>query len=300
MKILITGGLGFIGKCLSNFFLNRGDQVTAIGTRSRQHIFNHENFHYISADTTQKGVWLEELKNIHVVINLAGKTVFKRWTKRYKQEIYNSRILTTRNLVETMPENNGIVLFSTSATGYYGDGGENILSEDSPNGNDFLAAVSRDWEAEAFLAEEKGIRVVITRFSIVLGQDGGIMAKMIPAFRFSLGGPLGDGRQWFPWIHMDDLLSAFLFLIENKNLRGAFNLCSPNPVRNKDFVQALGRVLGKPSFMPLPAFMIRLLMGEFGSAILCSQRVIPQKLLTSGFSFKYPEIEAAIKSIVQQ
>jgi uncharacterized protein (TIGR01777 family) len=298
MKVLITGGLGFIGRHLCNLFLSRGEQVTAVGFRSQQNSISHDSFDYISADTSQKGPWLEALEDSDVVINLAGKTIFKRWTETYKQLIYDSRILTTRNLVEAMPENKEIVFCSTSATGYYGAGGENILSEDSPNGDDFLATVGRDWESEALRAEKKGIRVVITRFSIVLGQDGGIMAKMMPAFRSFLGGPLGDGRQWFPWMHMDDLLSAFVFLIENQKLRGAFNLCSPNPVRNQDFVRALGRVLKRPAFMPAPAFMIRLLMGELGAVIMCSQRAVPQRLLEHGFHFEYPDIEAAIKNII--
>ena len=298
MKVLITGGLGFVGRHLSNLFLSRGEQVTAVGFRSQQNIISHDNFDYISADTSQKGAWLEELEDSDVVINLAGKTIFKRWTKTYKQLIYDSRILTTRNLVEALPENKEIVFCSTSATGYYGDGGENILPEDAPHGDDFLATVGRDWESEALRAEEKGIRVVITRFSIVLRQDGGIMAKMVPAFRSFLGGPLGDGRQWFPWIHMDDLLSAFIFLIENENLRGVFNLCSPNPVRNRDFVKALGRVLKRPAFMPAPAFMIRLLMGELGAVIMCSQRAVPQRLLEHGFHFEYPDIKAAVKNII--
>ena len=297
MKILITGGMGFIGQHVSHFFLNRGAQVTAIGLRPSQNLISHEHFSYLSADTTRKGAWLETLKDTNAVINLAGKTIFKPWTQRYKQSIHDSRILTTRNLVDGLPENKEIVLCSTSATGYYGEGGEDILTEASPNGVDFLAKIGRDWEAEALRAEKKGIRVVISRFGIVLGENGGILGKMMPAFRYYLGGPLGNGRQWFPWIHMADLTTAIGYLVEDRDLRGPFNLCSPNPVRNRDFVRALAKVLKRPAFMPAPAFMIRLFMGELGSAILCSQRATPQELIQSGFRFQYPDIEEALRNI---
>ena len=298
MKILITGGMGFVGQQLSHFFLARGAQVVAVGLRPRQDIISHENFRYISADTTRKGAWLETLEDTTAVINLAGSTIFRPWTKRYKQSIYDSRILTTRTLVEGMSENKQAVLCSTSATGYYGDGGEEPLTETSPNGADFLAEVGRDWEAEAQRAEKKGIRVVIARFGIVLGEKGGILGKMVPAFRYFLGGPLGSGRQWFPWIHVADLAAALGYLMENRGLQGIFNLCSPSPVRNRDFVRALAAVLNRPALMPAPAFLIRLFMGELGSALLCSQRAMPQKLLQSGFRFQFPDIEEALRNIV--
>lgn len=146
--------------------------------------------------------------------------------------------------------------------------------------------------------KKKGVRVVIARFGIVLGENGGILGKMVPAFRFWLGGPLGSGRQWFPWIHMADLAAALGHLIENPGRQGIFNLCSPNPVRNRDFVRALAVVLNRPAFMPAPAFMIRLFMGELGGAILCSQRAIPQRLMETDFGFQFPDIESALKDIV--
>lgn len=298
MKIFITGGLGFIGRHLSNFFLGRGYQVTAVGIRARQDLIDHENFHYISADTAQKGSWQDDLQDADAVINLAGKTIFRRWTQKYKNLIYDSRILTTRNLVEALPQNRNITLCSASATGFYGNGGEDTLTENSPGGNDFLAKVGKDWEAEALLAEKKTIRTVVTRFGIVLGNNGGMMAKTLPAFRFYLGGPLGSGRQWFPWIHIDDVVAAFMFVLENQDVRGPLNFCAPAPVRNKDFSKTLGRALKRPAVIPAPAFVIRLIMGEFGDAILSSQRVIPEKLLDYGFTFKYPDIEKAIAAIV--
>ncbi|MBW2193321.1 MAG: TIGR01777 family oxidoreductase, partial [Deltaproteobacteria bacterium] len=227
-----------------------------------------------------------------------GRNIFSRWSKRYKTLIYDSRILTTRNLVSALPEDKDITLVSTSATGYYGDRGEALLSENEPNGNDFLSGVSRDWEAEAFRAEEKGVRVVIARFGVVLGKDGGAMAKMLPAFRLCLGGPLGSGIQWFPWIHMDDILSAYLFVLDNQEITGPVNFCAPHPVRNRDLAKAMGRVLNRPAVLPGPAFMIKLFLGELGGVFLCSQRAVPQRLLEYGFNFKYTEITDAIEDIV--
>lgn len=298
MHILITGGTGFVGQNLSRFFLDRGDRVTSIGLRTGPGPMDHGQHERISADTTRKGPWLDALKDADVVINLAGKTIFNRWTRACKQMLHESRILTTRNLVETLPENQNLVFCSASATGFYGNGGERLLTETSPRGDDFLAGVTCDWEAEAFRAREKGARVVAMRFGIVLGRNGGILAKMIPAFRLGIGGALGDGRQWFPWIHISDLAAAVQFAIETPTLDGPVNCCSPRPVRNREFAAALGRTLNRPSFMPAPGFMIRLVLGEFGSAILCSQRALPEKLSDHGFQFSYPDIDAALADLV--
>ena len=297
MKIFITGGVGFVGSHLSNLLLSGGHTVTAVGRRSTQALINHPNFHYISADTSQRGAWQEAPAEVDAVFNLAGITIFNRWSESYKNLIYDSRILTTQNLVESIPNEKGITLVSASATGYYGNRSDDLLAEGEPHGDDFLARIGKDWEAEAFRAEQKGIRVVAARFGVVFGKGGGAMEKMTPVFRYGVGGPLGDGMQWFPWIHMDDLLSAFLFILENQDIAGPVNFCAPNPVRNRDLAKAMGRVLKRPSFMRVPAFMIRLIAGEFGNAFLYSQRAVPEKLLRYGFSFKYPDITAAIENI---
>ena len=300
MNIFITGGLGFIGRHLTRYFLDRGHYVTATGLRSRQEVFGDENFRYISFDTTMKGPWMEALDDMDAVINLAGKSIFTRWTRRNKKRIYDSRILTTRNIVEAIPDNRPLIFCSASASGFYGDGGDDILTEASPSGTDFLAEVGRAWEAEAARAEEKGARVIIVRFGIVLGRHGGIMGKMLPAFKFFVGGPLGDGKQWFPWIHMDDLKTAFQFVIDNDTIRGPINFCSPRPVTNSTFVKTLGRLLNRPAWMPTPVFMLRLAMGELGSAIINSQRVVSEKLTANGFQFNFPDIESALADIVRQ
>jgi len=299
MKIFIAGGAGFIGKHLSDFLLDRGHQVAAVGTRPDQNLINHKNFNYISADTTRKGPWQAELKDVDVAINLAGRSIFKRWNKKYQALIYDSRILTTRHLVDALPTHKDISLISASGVGYYGDRGDDILTENDANGNDFLAGVCQDWEDEAFHAEKKGIRVVSTRFGVVLGKNGGAMEKMESAFRFFVGGPMGSGMQWFPWIHLKDLISAMIFVLEHQNVDGPLNFCSPHPVRNGDLAKTMGRVLNRPSFMPAPAFVMRLALGEFAGTLLGSQRAVPEKLLSNGFSFQYTDIGEAIRNIVK-
>ena len=298
MNVFITGGLGFIGSHLSQFFLNKGYRVTAVGRTVSQQQIRHANFNYISSDTTQAGKWQEALKDVDVVVNLAGKSIFKRWTTKTKKQIYHSRILTTRNVVAALPQNKNITLCSASAVGYYGDRGDSTLTESDPPGKDFLANLSIDWEAEAMQASAEAIRVVLMRFSIILGKNGGAMGQMIPAFKAFVGGRLGSGNQWFPWLHMDDLMAAVDFTIENPDIHGPINFCAPNPVRNRELAKTLGSLLKRPAFMPAPAFMMRLLLGEFGGVLLASQRMVPAKLLKAGFNFRYPKIREALRAIV--
>jgi len=298
MKIFITGGTGFIGSHLSGTLLQKGHFVIVAGMSSVSDGLRHPNLKYISADTTKKGPWQRELEDIDAVINLAGRSIFRRWNEKYKKSIYESRILTTRNLVEALPSGREITLCSTSAAGYYGNRGDDILTESEQPGSDFLAVVCRDWEEEAFKAKEKGVRVVAARFGVVLGKGGGALGKMIPAIRFFVGGPVGNGRQWFPWIHIEDLISAMLFVFDNKGVSGPLNFTAPEPIRNADLVRAIAAVLHRPSFMPAPAFLIRTILGEFGSSILASQRVMPERLLKYGFSFRYPDIKSAVSNLL--
>ena len=297
MKIFITGGSGFVGTRLIHDLIDRGHHVIAVGTSSAHRNPPNQNFRYISADTTLKGPWQDALEDIDAIINLAGRNIFKPWSDTYKQQIYNSRILTTRNLVEALPHREGIILCSTSGAGYYGNRADESLTEDASSGSDFLANVCIDWEKEAFLAEKKGVRVAAMRFGVVLDKNGGALAKMIPAFKSFAGGPLGCGRQWFPWIHMADLISAINFILETNEIKGPVNFCAPNPIRNRDFVKFLGNVLKRPSFMKVPSFMIRLVVGEMGTLLTNSQKVIPHTLLRHGFKFCHPDIDAALEDI---
>jgi len=298
MNVFITGATGFVGTYLCRHLLEAGHDVTGVGTRREHRLIEHDRFHYISADTTAPGSWQDALTDVDAVVNLAGRTIFNRWTDRYKIAIYDSRILTTRHIVEALPENREIVLCSASAVGYYGDQGDEVLTESSPAGDDFLARVGTHWEKEALDAEKKGARVALLRFGIVLGRGGGALEKMVPAFRMMVGGPLGDGMQWFPWMHMDDLLAAVDFVMETDAAGGPLNFCAPNPIRNIDLAKTLGRILNRPAFMPAPAFLIRLALGEFGNTLLSSQRAIPAKLLDSGFQFTFPDIHDALVDLV--
>jgi uncharacterized protein (TIGR01777 family) len=298
VKILITGGSGFVGTNLSNYLLRQGHRITALARSVDPHRIRHENYRYVSADTTQPGPWQAELETVDAVVNLAGATIFKRWTPAYKKQIYNSRVLTTRNLVAALSPEKNITFCSASGAGYYGSRGDDLLTEDEGPGDDFLAGVSVDWEQAALRAADKGIRVALMRFGVVLGRDGGAMAKMIPAFKLFVGGSMGSGKQWFPWIHLDDLLAAVRFILANDQIKGPLNFCGPNPIQYQDLARALGEVLKRPAVMPAPAFMIRLVLGEFGNVFLASQRTLPGKLLSHGFSFRYPEIKDAIRAVV--
>jgi uncharacterized protein (TIGR01777 family) len=244
------------------------------------------------------GQWQEEIQKHETIVNLAGASIFKRWSERSKKVMYDSRILTTRNLVEPLDAGGNALLCSTSAVGYYGFRGDEEITEEGLPGDDFLARLCCDWEKEASKAEDKGVRVVMPRFGIVLGKTGGALGQMIPAFKAFVGGPLGSGAQWFSWIHMDDLLSALLAVVDNGNLAGPVNFCSPNPVRNKELAKALGEALSRPAFLKAPGFMIRIMLGEFGDVLLEGQRVVPEKLLKSGLVFQYPEIRAALQEVI--
>jgi uncharacterized protein (TIGR01777 family) len=298
MKVLITGGSGFIGSHLSEYLLSRGHKVSAVGRSADQHRIRHENYRYVAADTTQPGKWQKEVEEAQAVVNLTGATIFKRWTANYKKIIYNSRILTTRHVVAALPEGRSVTLCSASGAGYYGNRGDDILKENESVGHDFLAGISRDWEKETLQATKKGVRVAVMRFGVVFGKNGGALAKMIPAFKMFVGGSIGSGNQWFPWIHLEDLIAAILFIFEHQDVSGPLNFCAPNPIRYRELAKTLGEVLGRPSFMPAPAFMIRLVMGEFGDVFLGSQRTIPDRLLKYGFEFQYPEIKGAIQAVV--
>lgn len=294
MHVLITGATGFVGSALARWLLDGGHAVTGVGRSSANPAVHHPQFRYLSADTTRQGSWQDAVGEAQAVVNLAGTNIFHRWTDATKEVMRSSRIRTTRNVVEALPPGASVTLCSASGVGFYGSRGDDVLTEREPSGDDFLAKLSVDWEREAMRASEKGARVVLMRFGVVLGQQGGAMAKMLPAFKSFVGGPLGPGTQWFSWIHLEDVLGAVRFAFEHAAVQGAVNFSAPNPVRNRDLAKSIGEVLHRPAFMPAPAFAVRLALGEFGSVLLDSQRAIPQKLLDCGYRFKYPEIRDAV------
>ena len=301
MKIVISGATGFIGSRLCRHFLDQGHAVFALGTRAGGGDFSDSaDYVYHQADTTRPGSWQEALPSADLVVNLAGRTIFHRWTGGYKRQILDSRILTTRNIVAALAPGNRTTLLSASAVGYYGDCGDAELTETQPAGNDFLAHLAVQWEQEALKAAAGGARVILARLGIVLGRGGGALASMVPAFRTFLGGPLGSGRQWFPWIHMDDLVAALDFIVVHGRENDVFNLCAPNPVQNKTLARTLGQTLGKPAVMPVPAFMLKMAAGELADVLLASTRALPAKLLASGFEFRYSVLKDALENLIKE
>jgi uncharacterized protein (TIGR01777 family) len=302
MKILITGGTGFVGTQLTSRLIQDGHEVTILTRSLKGAKRSSPGISYLEGDPNKKGSWQEAIKDHDAVINLAGASIFSKWTEEQKKAIRESRVSTTQNIVEGIPSHpeRPFTLFSTSAVGYYGFCGDEELTEESPHGEDLLARIAVEWEGEALKAKDKGARVVITRFGIVMGEKGGALGQMIPLFKKYIGGPIGSGKQWFSWIHIKDLAEAFAFLLKHPEISGPVNVCSPNPVRNKDLAKGLGKALHRPSFFSAPGFMVKLVLGEFGSVILEGQRVIPRKLLNNGFVFQYPDIEKALQSIIGQ
>ncbi len=298
MNIIITGSSGYVGSRIIDFLIENGHQVTGVDALPMHRTIESNAFRFIQADTTKPGPWQASLQSADTVVNLAGKNIFHRWTDKYKQKIYDSRVLTTRNIVNGLPEGKTMTLISTSAAGYYGSCGDDVLDETNGAGKDFLARVCVDWEKEALRAREKGARVVCARFGVVIGPNGGALSKMIPAYRLFVGGPLGNGRQWFPWINIEDLVNAIYFVMNNDDTAGPLNFCSPNPVRNNEFSKTLGNALNRPAFFRTPAFMLRLAAGELGDLLLNSQRAIPSRLVSSGFKFTYPHLPEALQASV--
>lgn len=234
------------------------------------------------------------------MFHLAGEPVAEgRWTKAKKASIRDSRVEGTRHLVEGLRklERRPDVLVSASAVGIYGSRGDEILTESAAPADGFLADVCRAWEAEARAAEDLGIRVVTIRVGLVLGTQGGALAKMLPLFKLCAGGRLGHGRQWMPWIHVDDLAALFQFCAESTQLSGSVNGAAPNPVTNREFTQALASAVGRPALFPAPAFALRLALGEFAEVLLASQRVVPEKAQAAGFQFEHGTIESALAGV---
>jgi uncharacterized protein len=298
VKILLTGGTGFVGSALTKKLLNLGHDVTVISSRSHAGFFQHPQLYQLVADTTLPGDWQTCVPTMDAIVNLAGRSVFNYWTKKYKHQIRDSRVLTTRNLVDAIEDGQNTRLLSCSAAGYYGDGGEVELDENSPAGHDFLAEVCKDWEDAAMAAKIKGASVATLRFGVVLGKGGGAISTMKTPFKLALGGPIGNGKQWFPWIHLEDLLQAILYLIDKSELDSSFNFTAPKVVRQKDFASILGKILHRPAILPAPSFVMKVVLGEFGSSLLQGQKVFPRALLENGFEFSYPDVQSALQEVL--
>lgn len=295
MRILITGATGFIGKALCRAALARGDAVTAL-TRSVPAARAVLPGQVVCAGS------LDAIGATDAVVNLAGLNLASgRWTAARKQAFVDSRVHTTERLVRWMEKGERPrVLVSGSAIGWYGARGDEPLTESAAPGrpDEFTVELCRAWEAAATQAESLGVRTCLLRTGIVLERDGGSLKQMLLPFRLGLGGPMGSGRQWMSWIHRADLVALILWLLDHDSLRGAFNGAAPNPVRHAEFVAALGRALKRPAILPMPGFMLRLLVGEMAELVLTGQRVVPQRALDGGFAFAYPDLGPALAAIL--
>ena len=299
MKVFMTGGSGFVGTYLSRELARQGHEITILTRKETPPPPGEPRIRFLTGNPTKEGPWMAAVPEHDWIINLAGASIFTSWTEEKKREIHDSRVITTRNLVAALEKGDRGQLFcSTSAIGYFGDRGEEDLFDDSPPGADFLSRLAKEWENEALKAQELGIRVVVTRFGIVLGKGGGALEQMSRAFKMFLGGKIGAGEQWFSWIHQEDHARAFLFVQDHPEISGPVNFTSPNPVRNRELTKALGRALGRPTFMAAPAFMVRWFLGEFGEVLLTGQKVLPRRLLEAGFDYRYPDIDQALRNLL--
>lgn len=296
-KILIMGATGFIGSRLVERLGAEGYRPTAL-MRSGERVL--PGVDYQEGDPTKPGDWQSLVSDQDAVINLAGSTIFRRWTARVKRELLESRLSSTRNVVDAiLASGRPIHLFNASGIGYYGTHGDEELDERHGPGETFLAELARQWEDEATRAWASGSRVVLCRFGIVLGKGGGAMQKMTRAVRWGLGAPLGRGRQWFSWIHEEDLVGAFLFLLASRQITGPVNFTSPYPVRNAHLMRVMRNAMGRQTLIPMvPALILRLRYLGFSRVFVKGQRVVPRVLQQKGFQFRFPRIEEAVADLL--
>jgi len=298
VKVAVTGASGFLGTQLVQKLLEAGHAVHVLGRRRGPNLPPAVQFsEWHSADVEPPA---ESLAAADAVVHLAGEPVAQRWTVEARRRIRDSRVNGTRNLVNALSTQSRrpSVLVSASAIGYYGPRGDEILTEASPPGSDFLAGVSVEWEQAAQLAEALGIRVIQLRIGMVLG-NGGALARMLPPFRWGLGGRMGSGKQWMSWIHVDDMINLILFAVTNAAIRGPVNATAPSPVTNAEFTRLLGAALHKPVIFPsVPGFVLRLALGEMASLVLTGQRVIPIAAQTAGFEFRHPDLPQALADLL--
>lgn len=297
MKIAITGGSGFVGSKLTRRLLELGHSILILDLNPPREVLSGATFIKTNLVTD---IPLAEYLSCDAVVHLAGVNIFGRWTEKYKKLILESRTQTAQALIDALrvAGHGPRVFVSASAVGFYGEGGEAELNEESPNGSDFLAQVCAKWESVAGSAQGAGMRSVSIRTGVVLGPSGGMLAKLIPIFRLGFGGKIGTGNQWFSWIYLEDLINIYVLAITDSSLSGPVNAVAPNPVRNIEFTKILGRVLHRPTFFQVPKFVLNFFVGELSVVILASQKVIPSKLLSRKFDYQCPTMEEALSRSV--
>ena len=303
MRVVVTGATGLIGRTLIGALSDRGDDVVALSRDEwrASRVLGEGVEARTWAKPTEEPPPDTALAGADAVVHLLGEPVAQRWTAQSKEVIRDSRVSATRHLVDGLLALDGdrrpAVLVSQSATGYYGPRGDQPLTEDAPAGDDFLAEVVVGWEREALRAATE-LRVATTRTGVVLSPEGGALAKMLPFFRLGIGGPVAGGRQYVPWIHLDDVVAAMLFCLDNPQAAGPVNLTAPNPVTNAELSRTLGRVLSRPAILPVPALALKVLYGEMAQIVTTGQRVLPARLEQLGYGFRHPDLEAALRDVL--
>ncbi len=302
MRVLITGGTGLIGRALAANLAGDGHEVIVLSRDPERHLDLPPGVQAERWDGRTAAGWGPLADGVDAIVNLAGENIGAgRWTAERKERIRRSRLEAGRAVTEAVAAagRKPRVVVQASAVGYYGPRGDEELSEEAPPGEDFLALLCVEWEASTSSVEAQGVRRVVIRSGLVFSTADGSLPRLLLPFRFFVGGPLGSGRQWYSWIHIADEVAAIRFLIANEAARGPFNLCAPNPLPNAELARVIGRVMGRPSFLPTPAFALRLAFGEMAAAVLTGQRVVPARLLQLGFGFRFPTAEAALRDLLQ-
>ena len=306
MQIFVMGGTGLIGSSLVDRLTERGDRVVVL-TRRPTHAQARwgSQCTIVEGDPMKAGPWMQAAKDCDAVINLVGESIFaRRWNDEFKKLLRDSRINSTQNVVQALaqspktPAGNPKVLVNGSAIGYYGPCGDEELTEDTLAGSDMLAQLAFEWELVTNPAEAAEVRVVRIRTGVVLDKDGGALSQMLTPFKLGLGGPVGSGKHWFSWIHIDDEVGIILLALDNPQTVGPLNATAQHPVTSKEFSKALGRALHRPAILPAPPFMLKLRFGEVADILTTGQRVIPAKALALGYQFKFPDIDGALKNLL--
>jgi len=301
-RVIITGATGFIGNALCRELIQGRYEVVELsrGPEMGKALLPNQ-VKVVKWDTQSSEGWADYADGAYAIVNLAGENIASgTWTTERKQRILQSRLDAGKAVVEavekvkTKPQ----VVIQSSGIGYYGDSGDEIVDETSPPGSGFLVEVAKQWEKTTQEVESMGVRHVVIRTGVVLGEEGGFLSRIIPPYRFFLGGYMGSGKQWIPWIHIDDEAKAIRFLMEKKDLQGVFNLTAPNPITSRDFSKVLGKAMKKPAWLPVPGFVLRLFLGEMAKELILSgQRAVPKRLLESGYEFSYADAKSALAQI---
>jgi uncharacterized protein len=297
MKVAITGATGLVGSRLVAKLQEQGEEVLILTRNASNAQAKFPQAQVVQYRPLESGDWQQAINGCQAVVNLAGEPIAeKKWTAEQKKIILDSREIGTQKIVEAIEQatDKPQVLINASAIGYYGASETATFDETSPAGQDFLAEICQKWEAAA---QQTSVRSVILRFGIVLG-NGGALAKMIPAFKMFVGGPIGSGNQWFSWIHVDDIVGMIVAGIQDVNMSGTFNATAPQPVKMKDLCEQLGKVMGRPSWMPVPGFVLETMLGEGATVVLDGQQVLPKAILDRSFTFQYADLSAALKTCI--